>query len=162
MMNIVTHPTWANWFVNHPSNDAGNKTPPALSSMLDADSSIKAKLKDLVEDIDTVILAADTNRKLALFHSPKNFGGTRTRPDDKVACLDKTREQSNSSALDLESDFQSLRIRVPEVLELAVCMTANEVAALEVPGEDTLIGMEGSAIYIPASERPNIDLAKLI
>ena len=82
-MTIATHPTWANWFVNHPSNDAGNKNLLAFSSTFDADFSNKAKLKDLVEEVDTVILAANANRKLELFHSPKNFGGTRTRPVDK-------------------------------------------------------------------------------
>jgi hypothetical protein len=79
-MIIATHNTWTSWFVNHPSNDEGNKNLPAFSSTLDADSSKETKLKDLVEEIDTVILAADKNKQLALFHSPKNFGGTQIRP----------------------------------------------------------------------------------
>ncbi len=72
-MIIAKHPTWAHWFVNHPSNDAGNKNLPAFSSMLDANSSIEAKLKDLVEEIDTVILAANANKALTLFHSPRTL-----------------------------------------------------------------------------------------
>jgi len=86
-MIIATQSNWTNWFTNHPSNDAGNRNLPAFSRTLDANSSYEAKLKDLTEEIDTVILAADANKKLAVFHSPKNFGGTRTRPDNKVACL---------------------------------------------------------------------------
>jgi hypothetical protein len=35
------------------------------------------KLRSLVEDIDTVILAADANNKIVILLSPKNFGGTR-------------------------------------------------------------------------------------
>ena len=72
-MTMHTKPTWANLFVNHPSNDAGNQNLPAFSNTLDANFSNKAKLKDLVEDIDTVILAADANKNVALFHSLKNF-----------------------------------------------------------------------------------------
>ena len=109
-----------------------------------------------MEEIDTVILAADANRKLALFHSPKNFGGTRTRPDDKVACLIGLGNKATPVLPNLESAFQSLRIRVPEVLELAACTTADEVAALKVPGEDVIIGMEGSAIYIPGPVLRNV------
>ena len=155
-MIIPTHPTWANWFINHPSNDAGNKNLPAFSSTLDADFSNEAKLKDLVEEIDTVILAANVNKKLALFHSPKNFGGTRTRPDDKVACLIGLGNKATPVIFDLESAFQSLRIRVPGVFELAACTAAEEMAALEVPGENAIIGMEGLAIYIPGPVLRNV------
>jgi hypothetical protein len=31
---------------------------------------------NLVEEIDTVILAADANKRIMILHSPKNFGGT--------------------------------------------------------------------------------------
>ena len=86
-----------------------------------------------MEEIDTVILAADANKKLALFQSPKNFGGTKTRPDDKVACLIGLGNKATPVIFDLESAFQSLRIRVPGVFKLAACATAKEVAALEVP-----------------------------
>ena len=109
-----------------------------------------------MEEIDTVILAADTNKMLTLFHSPKNFGGTRTRPINKVACLIGLGNKATPVLHDLESAFQSLRIRVPEVLELAACTMAVEVAALEVPGDDAVIGLEGSAIYIPGPVLQNV------
>ena len=104
-MTIATQPNWTNWFVNHPSNDAGNRNLPAFSGTLDADFSNEAKLKDLIEEIDTVILAADANRKLAILHSPKNFGGTRTRPDNKVACLIGLGTKATPVILDLNSAF---------------------------------------------------------
>ena len=145
-MIIATQPNWTNWFVNHPSNDAGNRNLRAFSNTLDADFSNDAKLKDLIEENDTVILAADANKKLAVFHSPKNFSGTRTRPDNKVACLIGLGNKATPVILDLESALQSVRIRVPGVLELSGCTTAEEVAALAAPGEDEIIGMEGSAV----------------
>jgi hypothetical protein len=134
-MIIATQPNWTNWFVNHPSNDAGNRNLRAFSNTLNADFSNDAKLKDLIEENDTVILAADANKKLAVFHSPKNFGGTRTRPDNKVACLIGLGNKATPVILDLESALQSVRIRVPGVLELSGCTTAEEVAALAAPGE---------------------------
>lgn len=142
-------PTWTHWFVNHSSNDAGNENLPAFSSTLGAEFSNEAKLKDLVEDIDTVILAADANKNLALFHSPKNFGGTRTRPDNKVACMIGFGNKATAVLLDLNSAFQSLQIRVPGVLELAGCKSAEDVANLQAPEADAELGFEGSAIYIP-------------
>ena len=151
-----TKPTWANWFVNHPSNDAGNRNLPAFSNTLDANFSNEAKLKDLVEDIDTVILAADANKNVALFHSLKNFGGTRTRPDDKVACLIGLGNKATAVLLDLNSAFQSIRIRVPGVLELAACNSAEDVANLQAPEEDAVLGFEGSAVYIPGPVLRNI------
>lgn len=155
-MIIATQPNWTNWFVNHPSNDAGNRNLRAFSNTLDADFSNDAKLKDLIEENDTVILAADANKKLAVFHSPKNFGGTRTRPDNKVACLIGLGNKATPVILDLESALQSVRIRVPGVLELSGCTTAEEVAALAAPGEDEIIGMEGSAVYIPGPVLRNV------
>jgi hypothetical protein len=41
----------------------------------------------IIEEIDTVILAADKSRYFMILHSPKNFGGTRTCPDNKVSCM---------------------------------------------------------------------------
>ena len=37
-------------------------------------------------DLETVV-AADANNQIMILHSPKNFGGTRSRPDNKVVCM---------------------------------------------------------------------------
>ena len=54
---MQSHSTWANWFVNHTINDTGNGNLQAFSDILGNDVSNEAKLRDLVEEIDTVILA---------------------------------------------------------------------------------------------------------
>ena len=42
----------------------------------------------LVEDVDTMILLADEDKKIAIVHSPKNFGGMRTQhPTNEIACF---------------------------------------------------------------------------
>ncbi len=52
--------------------------------------------------------------------------------------------------------FQSLQIRVPGVLELAACISAKDVANLQAPAEDKIIGIEGLAIYIPGPVLRNV------
>jgi hypothetical protein len=54
------------------------------SDSLSSGASNAEKQGSLVKDIDTVILGADASRNIMILHSPKNLGGTRTRPDNKV------------------------------------------------------------------------------
>ena len=81
-MTTQKQPNWAEWFINNPSNEAGNSNLQAFSDVLGSEVSFEAKIRDLVDEIDTVILIADANRNIMLLHSPKNFGGTRSRPDN--------------------------------------------------------------------------------
>ena len=81
------HSSWANWFVNHENNDTGNKNILAFSDILSLGDSNEVKLQALVEDIDTFILATDSNNNIMILHSPKNFGSTRSRPENKVVCM---------------------------------------------------------------------------
>ncbi len=96
---------WADWFFSHASNDAGNNNLQAFSDSLGEGISNAAKLWDLVEEIDTVILAADSNRNVIIFHSPKNFGGTRSRPENKVSCLIGLGDRATAVLIDLTSAF---------------------------------------------------------
>jgi hypothetical protein len=75
---MATHTTWSNWFVNHASNDAGNQNLKAFSKILNSNDNDATKLRQLVEEINTVILSADSNKCIMVLHSPKNFGGTQT------------------------------------------------------------------------------------
>ena len=65
------HSSWDNWFVNHGNNDTGNKNIQAFIDIMSSGDSNKVKLQALVEDIDTVILAADSNNNIMNLHSPK-------------------------------------------------------------------------------------------
>jgi hypothetical protein len=73
---MATHTTWSNWFVNHASNNARNQNLKTFSKILSSNDNDATKLWQLVEEIDTVILAADANKHIMILHSPKNFGGT--------------------------------------------------------------------------------------
>ncbi len=146
---MQTHPTWANWFTNHTSNDARNKNLRAFSDILGAGVSTEAKLRDLVDEIDTVILGADPNKNIMLFHSPKNFGGTRSCPELKVSCMLGLGTRATPLLLDLNSAFANIQIVVPSVQDLAGCESSNEVAAIPAPEENGEVSFKGSAIFIP-------------
>jgi hypothetical protein len=75
---MQTYSSWANWFINYNSNDAGNRNLQAFSNILGSGDSNKAKLEALFKEINTVILAANSSRNIMILHSPKKIGGTRT------------------------------------------------------------------------------------
>ncbi len=55
------HSSWANWLINHDSNDAGNRNLQAFSNILSLGDSNKVKLQALVKEINTVVLAANSS-----------------------------------------------------------------------------------------------------
>jgi len=103
-----------------------------------------------VEEIDTVILAADANNKIMILHSPKNFGGTRSRPDNKVVCMLGLGAHTMYIFIDLRTALADCQIVVPAVTDLSDCESAQDVANIPAPEENGLIDFDGSSIFIPA------------
>jgi hypothetical protein len=116
---MQTHSSWVDWFINNESNDAGNWNLQAFSDILSSGDSNEAKLRALAEEIDTVILAADLNRNIMILHSPKNFGGTRPRPENKVVCMLGVGPPATCVLLDLNTAFRVIQLIVPSVYNLA-------------------------------------------
>ncbi len=108
------------------------------------------KLRSLLEKIDTVILAANANNKIMIFHSPKNFGGIRSRPDNKVVCMLGLGIHATYILINLRAALADCQIVVSAVTGLSNCETANDVANIPAPDEDGFVGFEGSAVFIPA------------
>ncbi len=102
---MAMHPTWSEWFTNHPSNDAGNLNLQAFSNILGSGDTEATKLQQVTEEIDTVILAANGSNGIIMLHSPKNFGGTRTRPANKLVCMIGMGSQAVSVLVDLNLEF---------------------------------------------------------
>ena len=82
-MTTHKHTNWAAYFVNHASNEAGNRNLQAFSDILGSEVSTEAKLRDLVDELDTVILAADAKRNIMLLHSPKKMVAQGPAPTTK-------------------------------------------------------------------------------
>ena len=146
----MLYPNWKLWFQNLPGNEQGNMNMAAFSAALGAEASEATKISTLTEDTDTVFLAADSSRQVNIFHSPKNFGGTRMRPTHKVVSLIGFSSAASCTQIDLTTALANKNIVTPTVNELAACTTREEVAALELPPENGLVGFEGSNIFIPA------------
>jgi hypothetical protein len=54
-MTTQKQPNWAEWFINNdPNNEAGNSNLQAFSDVLGSEVSTEAKIRDLVDKIDTV------------------------------------------------------------------------------------------------------------
>jgi hypothetical protein len=133
------HSSWADWFINNKNNDAGNRNLHAFSEILSSGDSNKEELWALVREINTVILAADSNRNIMILHSPKIRR-------HKVL----SRKQSHVHAWCwASSNLHPARFIVPSVHNLAGCNSVNEVANIPEPKEKGLVGFEGSAIFIP-------------
>jgi hypothetical protein len=146
---MATHTTWSNWFVNHASNDEGNRNLKAISGILSSNNNDATKLRQLAKEIDMFILAADANKCIMILHSPKNFGGTRTRPENKVVCMLGMGTQSVSILVDLNLALANCNIIVLTIDKLSGCKTAQEVEDIPIPATNGLVGFEGSAIFIP-------------
>ena len=148
-MIMQKQPNWAEWFINNPNNEAGNNNLQAFSDVLGSEVSTEAKIRDLVDKIDTVILIADANRNTMLLHSPKKIGDTRSRPDNKVSWMIGLGARATSIFPVLNSTLEDICVVVPSVQELSGCKSAQDVEnvlALDQNGEK---GFKGLAIFIP-------------
>jgi hypothetical protein len=122
---MTTHTTWSDWFINHASNDAGNRNLQAFSNTLGSDVNKATKLQQVTKEVDTVILAANASNKIMLLHSSRNFGGTRTRPANKLACMIGIGPQAVSVLVNLNLALVNCNIIVPTTVDkLSRCTTA--------------------------------------
>jgi hypothetical protein len=80
---MVLHTTWSKWFINHASNDAGNQNLKAFSKNLSLNNNNVTRLRQLVEEIDTVNLAADANNRIMILHPPRILVGLELNPKTK-------------------------------------------------------------------------------
>ena len=103
-----------------------------------------------MEEIDTVILAANANNKIMILHSTKNFGGTKSRPDKKVVCMLGLGAHATCVLIDLRTALADCQIVVPAVTDLSDCESAEYVANIPAPEENGLVGFESLSILIPS------------
>ncbi len=94
-----------------------------------------------------------------IFHSLKNFGGTRTYPKNKVVGMFGMEAQATWVQINLILVHANCNKVVPTVDELAACTTTQEVAAIPVPNAIGIVGFKGSSIFIPAQALRNAMLA---
>ncbi len=113
----------------------------------------------LVEEIDTVVLAADSNRNIMILHSPMNFGSTRSRPENKVVCMLGIGPWATCILLDLNTAFRDFQFIILSVYDLAECESAKDCANIPAPEANGLDEFKGSAIFIPGPVLQNTIIA---
>ena len=68
---------WKHHYLSLSGNKEGNQNMFAYSKSMNSSRNFNEKMITLVEDVGTVILLADEDKRIAIAHSPKTFGGTR-------------------------------------------------------------------------------------
>jgi len=140
-MTTQKQPNWAEWFINNPNNEAGNSNLQAFSDVLGSEVSIEAKIRDLVDEIDTVILIADANRNIMLLHSPKKIWRHKVSPrqqglvhdwSGKVSCMIGLGARATIVFPVLNSALEDIRVVVPSVQELSGRESAQDVENIPV------------------------------
>ena len=103
-----------------------------------------SKLRELVEDPNTVFLGA-SNGKVIILHSPTNFCGTRTRKTNKVACLTGMGTEATCILLNVESILSIKKFKGAEKDDAFKCNSTEEIRELN---KDKFHNL--GAMFIPA------------
>ena len=136
---------WQQFYESLPGDDEGNKNMVSFSEYCsNVSNDNDSKLRELVEDGDTVFVGT-MNGKIIIMHSPTNFGGTRSRKTNKIACLMGLGTISTGVLLNEESVLESKKFKGFEGEKILKCDTAKEIAELSKPKALTL-----GAMFIPA------------
>ena len=142
---MANNNSWNDYFDSLPGDDEGNKNMAIFSEFCsNTKASASSKLRDLVEDADTVFLGA-YNGKVIVLHSPTNFGGTRTRKSNKLACLTGLGPEAIGVLLNEESILSSKKFKGADEDKAIDCTTKEEIDNLKNTTQYTL-----GAIFIPA------------
>ena len=140
--------TWKQFFLSHPENEQGNSNMGAFSIALKAGNSKIEKLSALTEE-GTVFVAADSDMQIALFHHPKNLGGTRSRATDKIVSLVGFGSETTCVQINEKIALLDCNTVTPTLDELSACETKEDVKALEIPDQNGMVTFPGSAVFIP-------------
>jgi hypothetical protein len=109
---MTSHSTnWKQHYSSLPSNDDGNKMCLSFSHAMAASRSQRDRILALTEETDSIIFVADEEGLITVIHSPKNLGGTRTRPSNKVIGLVGMGPLATPVVLNIEQAVATCEIR---------------------------------------------------
>ena len=104
---------FVSWKEFYLSQNEGNHNIIAYNDAMHHSNSKKEILQNLVQEVDSVILLAGEDQQMTVVHSPKNFGGTRSRPTDKLVALKGMGKEATCIVLDEELLLRESKYRVP-------------------------------------------------
>jgi len=146
-MAIPTFSNWRDYFMNHPNTDAGNETIPAFTAALSAELEDFERVEALVEEIDTIILAANTDGQILILHGPKRFGGTRSRATSKIVGLMGLGAEAQRIIINEDTAVLACKIKTPTFGAIRGCALGRDIEGLR---SSSSVIFEGAAIFILA------------
>ena len=87
---------WKTFIAARLDNTAGNKNTSVFTEAWLPEQIQDQRFQTMTADLDMVLFAADSNKKLLVLHSFKNTGGTLFRPEKKLMCISGHRRNCNS------------------------------------------------------------------
>ena len=87
---------------------------------MNGDKPANDRLKSLTEG-NTIFLMADANKKILTGHGPTNFGGQRTRPENKVGALIGLGAMAQSIILNENLALSAYKLVTPKSDDLFAC-----------------------------------------
>ena len=105
-----------------------------FSNAIAAAKSQSENLRAITEDRNAIIFFGDQGGNIHVVHSPTNFGGTRSCPANKVACLIGMGPLVTAVVLNAEQAIATPKFRAPLAAKLHECTIAEQFRALVPPG----------------------------
>ena len=115
--------TWRAYFENLPNDDDGNRNVSAFSNLVHSDTDLEDKIAALSEERESISLVADGEIKIKFIHSPHNFGGTRSKPIDKIICLWGLGTSAYAVQIDEKLAIARMNKHTPSVDDIWNCTT---------------------------------------
>mmetsp|Transcript_9482 Transcript_9482/g.20135 ORF Transcript_9482/g.20135 Transcript_9482/m.20135 type:complete len:230 (-) Transcript_9482:329-1018(-) len=137
------------FYVRQPEDDDGNKNTKAFTDALD-DTDEERRVKNVTEDLNAVLFAADAEGKIQILHSPANLGGTRTRPKNKVAALVGLGPQATVEKLDEKHAVKLIDLRCPNLNLVDAEATAEGIKSIPIPDNTAVVTCEAANVFLPA------------
>lgn len=147
----MTITSWSDYFtMSRPDNEKGNQNISIYTKAWGQNLSPATKLALLINNPNTIILAADTKGRILTLHSFTNMGGSLLRPANKIVCLIGYGQTAIAVIVDDSSTTRSCDIISPSHQDITACKSITELQQLKEPGEFAPITLEGTATFLPA------------
>ena len=124
--------TWKSYFEELESNELGNSFLDSIAkaTKMDDDKSEKEIISNICEDCDSIIhTASPILKKVKLYHSFANLGGTRVKPNNKIVALDGFGCQATAVRFEIDSVIKKLDFKVPSNTTLKAISDSSSVTS---------------------------------
>jgi len=121
---------------------AGDKALSLFVEATDPSCSIKDRIRDIWSEEEAVILGVKEVESegfgenvfvVRIFHSPKNMGGTRCRPLDKLIALEGLGHEASPVLFDPEHALKAYKANTPKPEAMSACGSPEAITELEPP-----------------------------